>query len=388
VSAGGTSEGDVSHTGAADVSPDTSIGTAESLADSEVFRGRVGTRLTEFVTDQASRLDELGPHLTSLLAAANDAVRGGKRLRAAFCYWGWRTAAGGRDDDRIVTAAAAVEMLHASALAHDDLMDDSDTRRGRPAAHRQFERLHRNSRWHGAASGFGAGATILLGDLLLGWSGEMLRGCGVDAERLLQALPYFDAMRTEVVAGQYLDLVAQGAAETSVPQAMRVVRYKAAKYSVERPLHLGAALAGGDRRLVTALTSYGLPLGEAFQLRDDVLGVFGDPEVTGKPAGDDLREGKRTVLMALTRERADHDQHRLLDRLFGRKRLDDHGVQQLRDAIKACGALAAVEELIDELTSAAVTALDHAAREHAAIADDEVRSALHALAEAATRRDW
>jgi geranylgeranyl diphosphate synthase type I len=211
----------------------------------------------------------------------------------------------------------------------------------------------------------------------------MLRTCGLPAEQLMSALPYFDAMRTEVVAGQYLDLVAQSSGQTSVPQAMRVVRYKAAKYTVERPLHLGAALAGAEPDVITALTSYGLPLGEAFQLRDDVLGVFGDPDVTGKPAGDDLREGKRTVLMALARERADAEQQRVLDRLFGRDRLDDHAVQQLRDAITASGALAAVEELIDELTSAATTALDHSP-----VSDEDVLAALRELAAAATRRDW
>jgi geranylgeranyl diphosphate synthase type I len=211
----------------------------------------------------------------------------------------------------------------------------------------------------------------------------MLRTCGLDDAQVLRGLRYFDLLRTEVVAGQYLDLVAQSSGQTSVPQAMRVVRYKAAKYTVERPLHLGAALAGGDDALRAALTSYGLPLGEAFQLRDDVLGVFGDPEVTGKPAGDDLREGKRTVLMALARERADADGQDELDRLFGRRRLDDHGVQQVRDIIKASGALAAVEELISELTSAATTAL-----EHLPVDDAEVRSALRELAEVATHRTW
>jgi geranylgeranyl diphosphate synthase, type I len=360
-----------------------STDTAASLADIEVFRGRVGSRLTEFVTDQASRLEELGPHLTSLLAAANDAVRGGKRLRAAFCYWGWRTGGGDADDDRIVTAAASVEMLHASALAHDDVMDDSDTRRGRPSAHRQFQQMHETGRWQGDASDFGRSAAMLLGDLLLSWSDEMLRTCGLPDDRTLRGLRFFDAMRTEVVAGQYLDLVAQSQGQTSVPQAMRVVRFKAAKYTVERPLHLGAALAGADPEVITALSSYGLPLGEAFQLRDDVLGVFGDPGVTGKPAGDDLREGKRTVLIGLAHERAGAEQRSVLDRMLGHKKLDDQGVQRLQEVITACGALAAVEELITELTAAATTAL-----EHAPIDDDEVTTALRDLAGLATRRDW
>ena len=360
-----------------------STDTAASLADIEVFRKRVGSRLTEFVTDEASRLEELGPHLTGLLAAANDAVRGGKRLRAAFCYWGWRAGGGEADDDRIVTAASSVEMLHASALAHDDVMDDSDTRRGRPSAHRQFQRMHETGRWQGDPAHFGRSAAMLLGDLLLSWSDEMLRTCGLPDDHVLRGLRYFDAMRTEVVSGQYLDLVAQSQAQTSVPQAMRVVRFKAAKYTVERPLHLGAALAGAAPEVITALTSYGLPLGEAFQLRDDVLGVFGDPGVTGKPAGDDLREGKRTVLVALAFERADPEQRRILGRQLGSKKLDDHGVEQLRQIITDCGALAAVEELITELTAAATTAL-----EHAPVKDDDVTTALRDLAAVATRRDW
>ena len=146
---------------------------------------------------------------------------------------------------------------------------------------------------------YGAAAAILLGDLLLSWSDEVLRTCGLPAARVIDALGYFDRTRSEVVTGQFLDVSAQARGAADVDTAMTVLRYKSAKYSIERPLHIGAALAGATAQQITQLTRFGLPLGEAFQLRDDLLGVFGDPSVTGKPAGDDLIEGKRTVLVAL-----------------------------------------------------------------------------------------
>ena len=178
-------------------------------------------------------------------------------------------------------------------------MDASDTRRGRPATHRALEAEHRAAGWRGDPEQYGAAAAILLGDLLQGWADELLRRCGFGWDRVGPALEVFDLCRTEVIAGQFLDVSVQARGRADVETAMTVLRYKSAKYSIERPLHVGAALAGADAEQLAALTAFGLPLGEAFQLRDDLLGVFGDPATTGKPAGDDLVEGKRTVLVAL-----------------------------------------------------------------------------------------
>ncbi|MDP9418075.1 MAG: polyprenyl synthetase family protein, partial [Actinomycetota bacterium] len=239
-------------------------------------------------------LDALGDELTPLLGAAHDLLRGGKRLRAAFCYWGWR-GVGGSDCDEVVRAAAALELFHAAALIHDDVMDDSDTRRGMPAAHRRFAALHRGHGWLGSPDEYGVAGAILLGDLCLCWSDEMLATSGVTPDRLGAGRRVFDVMRTQLMGGQYLDMLEQARADTSVERARTVVRFKTAKYTVEHPLLLGGELAGAAPELLAAYTAYGLPLGEAYQLRDDMLGVFGDPASTGKPAGDDLREGKRTV---------------------------------------------------------------------------------------------
>src|SRR5215475_10788135 len=281
------------------------------------LRPRVEKALSAFLARQRARLDAIDPGLDPVADAIEDFVLlGGKRLRPAFGYWGYR-AAGGVDRDELVAALAALELVQASALMHDDVMDASDFRRGEPAVHRRFAATHRRNDWAGDPEGFGRAAAILLGDLCLAWSDELLHGSGLDPYALARARPVFDEMRTEVSAGQYLDVLAQVSRDTSVERASTIARYKSAKYTVERPLLFGAALADAPAPVRAAFSGYGLPLGEAFQLRDDILGVFGDPAVTGKPAGDDMREGKRTVLVAYAVSHASEVQLAEFDKLFG-----------------------------------------------------------------------
>jgi geranylgeranyl diphosphate synthase type I len=343
------------------------------------FSAGVQQRLEEFAEGQRMGLTAAGPYAGTLVDAAMSSASGGKRLRACFCEQGWR-AAGGGDDPRLVTAAAALEWLQASALVHDDIIDGSDVRRGQPSMHQHFAIQHRKAGWLGSSAGFGVGAAILLGDLMLSWTDEMFRSCGLPAQQVAAALPYLDACRTEVVAGQFLDVVAQAAGDSDLETAMRVVHFKSAKYTVERPLHLGAALAGAEPGLIAALSEFGLPIGEAFQLRDDVLGVFGDEVRTGKPAGDDLREGKRTVLLAHAYAGADPSQRVTLQRLVGNAALQADELETLREVIEDTGALHAVEAHIAELHTAAMAALD------AAPIAAEARSSLSALAERSVRR--
>jgi geranylgeranyl diphosphate synthase type I len=344
------------------------------------FRTSLQATLDAFVDEQAARLAPLGDDAARLVDAARASVSGGKRLRASFCYWGFRAVQEQvADETALVRAAASLELLHASALVHDDVMDASDTRRGRPATHRAFETLHREQGWTGDPGQYGVAAAILLGDLLLSWADELLRTCGLPHDVVRDALAFFDTTRSEVIAGQFLDVSVQARGASDVDQAMRVLRYKSAKYSIERPLHVGAALAGAGPEVLSALTGFGLPLGEAFQLRDDLLGVFGDPAVTGKPAGDDLSEGKRTVLVALALDGAPAAEARLLDTSLGRP-LDEAEVATLRGVIERSGAQAAVEQAIRDLTGHALTALE------AAPVSGTAREALRDLAEAATQR--
>jgi geranylgeranyl diphosphate synthase type I len=358
--------------------------TSPAQALSQV-RDRVDSALREFLSQQREVLLSAGDELLPGIEALNGLLAAGKRLRPAFCYWGWR-GAGGADGPQIIGAAAALELLHSSALVHDDLMDASDTRRGQPSLHRQFEAYHARHHWQGSPGAFGMGMAILLGDLLLSWTDEMFHASGLPDEALRRGRPVLDLMRTEVFAGQYLDLLGQAAGDGTLESALRVVEYKTTKYTIERPLHLGAALAGAGADappggLLAAYSAYGLPLGTAFQLRDDILGVFGDPAQTGKPAGDDVREGKHTVLLAIARARATGRQAAIIDRYLGDPLLDEAGTAEVRTVITDTGAVAECEAMISRHVAEAVGALATAP------ITGEARDALADLAVAATARD-
>ncbi|MSO26884.1 MAG: polyprenyl synthetase family protein [Candidatus Nanopelagicales bacterium] len=353
--------------------------------DAADLRDRVQKAIDQVLAQESSRLTAIDDDLLPLVEALTALLAGGKRLRPAFCYWGWRGAlAGARPpaeiDGPAMRAAAALEFLQACALIHDDVMDGSDTRRGQPAAHRRFANLHRNHSWMGSPEHFGIGAAILLGDMCLSWSDQVLLTSGMPDAALNQAKPVYDEMRTELMAGQYLDLLEQARGGGSIERALRVVRYKSAKYTIEKPLHLGAALAGASPEIFATYTAFGLPLGEAFQLRDDVLGVFGDPKETGKPAGDDLREGKRTVLIAIASERASSTQMSAIRTHLGDPGLDLAGVGALREIIAETGAREHAENLIDSLLETSLDAMQ------TDVVNPEARRILTDLAHAATKR--
>jgi geranylgeranyl diphosphate synthase type I len=337
--------------------------------EDEAFRARVDAALAMFAHGKRAELEAISPDLTTFADAAIDFIAGGKRLRPVFCRAGWLVGGGDPDLSAFDVAAASLEWLQGSALAHDDLMDGSDTRRGRPSLHRQFEGLHKKDGLLGSAERHGAAAAILLGDLMLSWVDEQFRESGLP--RLDDALPWLDRCKTEVAAGQYLDVLSQARGNLDVDAAMRVVRYKSAKYTVERPMHIGAALAGADADLIDALSAFALPLGEAFQLRDDVLGVFGDPTVTGKPAGDDVREGKRTVLIARAAALGNAEDRTQIEALLGTA----DGVDDLTAMIKRTGALAAVESDIERLEDEALAALRRLPRTAGLVLEPLVRSA-------------
>jgi geranylgeranyl diphosphate synthase type I len=354
-----------------------------AAADLDRVRGAVSAALTGFLDVQRETLAGMDAALVPVADEVCALADGGKRLRPLFAYWGWRGVrpqGPGEDDDAVLRAVAALEFVHASALVHDDVMDGAFTRRGRPATHVGFATRHGDGRLAGDGEMFGIGAAILVGDLALVWSDELLRRSGLSTAALSRARAVWDTMRTEVTAGQYLDLLRAAGGLPGPHGALTVARYKSAGYTVQRPLQLGAAIAGAGERVAALYTDIGLPLGEAFQLRDDVLGVFGDPSVTGKSADDDLREGKQTLLIALAEEAADAAGRRLLAESLGDPDADAAAFDALRGLLESTGARARVEERITERT-----ALARAAIADAPIAAD-ARAALDALAVAATTR--
>jgi len=354
--------------------------------DTSDLPARVQAAVDAEISSQSGVLAEIGEELNPLVSAVGALLQGGKRLRAAFLYWGYR-AGGGPDSEAVIRAATSMEFFQAAALLHDDVMDDSDTRRGMPAAHRRLAQEHAAAGWAGSGDRFGIAGAILGGDLCLIWSDELLTTSGWSAAELARARPVFDRMRTQLMGGQFLDVLeaARGWDELStqeqIARARRVIRYKSAKYSIEHPLLIGAAAAGVTTSDRDALSAYGLDLGEAFQLRDDLLGVFGDPAQTGKPAGDDLREGKRTVLVALALDQAGPTTVALFDKLLGAPGLTESEVTELRDLITASGAPARVEQMILDLTRSARAALRTATG-----LTDEGRQALDALIDVSTAR--
>ncbi|PPF57637.1 geranylgeranyl pyrophosphate synthase [Rathayibacter sp. AY1C2] len=335
---------------------------------------RVQLRIDEFLTGRTPILRSIGEDVSALGDLSRDFLSGGKRFRARFCEAGWNAVSSTSSEahpsgsDPIARVGAGLELFHAAALVHDDVIDNSDTRRGAPAAHRRFSSFHADGGWTGDRDEFGRSSAILLGDLLLVWSDEIFAaaewslGDRVAAER---ARAEFNLMRTEVTLGQYLDILEESAwvqhpEHEHLQRAERVVVYKSAKYSIEAPLVIGGSLAGGDDAQLDALRRFGLPVGIAFQLRDDVLGVFGDPAVTGKPAGDDLREGKRTVLLGLARGACSPGERAELDAVVGRSDADAASIARAQDIIAGSGALERLEERIDQEVAAAIAVLPDA----------------------------
>lgn len=356
---------------------------------SSALRDAVGSTIGAFVSNQAAELEGLGGELAELTSLAEAFTAGGKRLRPAFCCWGWAAATGSTElPDAVLRAAASLDLLHVSALVHDDVMDGSATRRGLPSAHVQLAAGHAMAGRRGDPDDFGKAGAILLGDLLLMWSVELFNACGGSSGALASAQPLLSAMRSEVTAGQYLDITAQtrpaldarGDPTSVLAQVRRVVEFKTARYTVVRPLQIGAALGGGGPELLAALAAYGSPLGRAFQFRDDVLGVFGDEATTGKPAGDDLREGKLTVLVANAMAALDEPDALLLAELLGRPLTADE-LAVARRLIVDSGALATTEAEIEASAEQALDALASGG------IDEPARTGLAELVRIATERD-
>jgi geranylgeranyl diphosphate synthase type I len=317
---------------------------------------RVAARLDQVLTPELERWAALDADLRSPMAEIRRLVlSGGKRLRPAFCTWG-HVAVGGDPDASVVTdAGAAFELMHAFALFHDDVMDDADSRRGEPTTHTTFARLHADSGWAGESRRFGEGVAILIGDLAFVYADRLLADANAVAWQI------WNELRIQLNVGQVLDILGSVSGVRDVAQAERICRYKSGKYTIERPLHLGAALAAPDRfaEMAPVLSAYGLPLGDAFQMRDDVMGAFGDSAATGKPVGGDLREGKPTPLLARALAAATAPQRGVLARV-GRAELADDDVFDIRQAIVDTGALADLEATIVRLTDQAIEAIERA----------------------------
>ncbi|WP_437339959.1 polyprenyl synthetase family protein [Mycobacterium asiaticum] len=341
------------------------------------LRRSVLAEVAEFVAARgAGELSKCG--VTAAGEILLEFVQGGKCLRSTFMYLGWLC--GAPPSAAALSAAASLELLHAFALLQDDVMDDSDSRRGRPAAHVQFAGWHRGHGLSGSARRFGESAAVLLGDLCLIWAEQMLRDCGLGSRQLDRAWPRYDVMRTELAIGQFADLAMDLHNMPTMGSVLDMIRMKSGNYTVRRPLEIGAAMAGCDERTLGKLGEYGYAIGEAFQLRDDILGIFGSPGTTGKPNAGDLAERKTTSVVVAAYELADTSTRQHFDELMNTDALDDAAIDHWRDLIFATGAVRRIEKMIAQRVKMAQKALDDSG------IDPSMRAALIDMADVCTRR--
>lgn len=346
----------------------------------------VRAELADFLKDREPQIAKIGKPVTEAIEHLERFILdGGKRIRPLYAWAGFVAAdglLGDEDPQAVLRAASSLEFIQSCALIHDDIVDASDTRRGNPTVHRAVEAKHRELGWTGSSEDFGRAAAILIGDMSLVWAEDMFLDSGISQAAIQRAREPWREMRTEVIGGQLLDVSLEAAAIESVELSDSVNRFKTAAYTIERPLHLGAAIAGAPQSLVEAFRGYGRDIGIAFQLRDDQLGVFGDPKITGKPSGDDLREGKRTVLMAIALQRADEqdpDAAQFLRENLGTT-ADPVVLSKMAQMIEDSGAPAEIEKRIDDLTQ---SGLAHLAK---ANVNSDVTELLRSLAIKSTAR--
>lgn len=320
-------------------------------------RAVVRAHLTEFVASQCcTELD--GAKVDVAGAVLSGFVDGGKYVRSTFMYLGWLC--GAQEDEAALRASASLELLHAFALMQDDVMDESALRRGRPSAHVSFGRWHRERGLTGSPDRFGESAAVLLGDLCLVWAAKMLRESGIAAEALARVWPRYDDMRVELAIGQFADLVNDSRAFPTLDEVLDVLRRKSGNYTVRRPLEIGGAMAGCTPEVLDALGGYGVAIGEAFQLRDDLLGVFGSQTLTGKSVGTDLAAQKATSVVVAAHQLADAGLRRQLSELMSTPALDPAELERWRALIVASGAVQWIEQLINERLTQALGCLDTA----------------------------
>jgi geranylgeranyl diphosphate synthase, type I len=340
-------------------------------------RGAVIDALTGYVNERCTA-DLAFAGVDVAADVLTDFVTDGKCLRSTFAYLGWLSGAG--PADAALRAAASFELLHTFALLQDDVMDDSALRRGRPSAHVRFADWHRERGLAGDPDRFGASAAVLLGDLCLVWAAQMLRESGLSTAALDRAWPRYDAMRTELAVGQFADLVNDAGGHPTLESVLDVARRKSGNYTVRRPLEIGGALAGCGNHTLAVLGAYGTAVGEAFQLRDDLLGIFGAPTVTGKPAGGDLSEHKATSVVVAAHRLADAAARRQLADLMDQRDLADGDIARWRTLIAATGAVQWIEQMIERRLSDALKRLDGLRL------DETVRTALVNMAAVCTQR--
>jgi geranylgeranyl diphosphate synthase type I len=321
------------------------------------YKGQLEPFLDAYFGAKIDEASKVHPEAVVLSEGVRRFIRnGGKRVRPAFAYSAY-VASGGRSLEAILYASAALEVLHAWALIHDDIIDNANLRHGKPSVHKVFEDFHRKRALSGSAGKFGTDAAILVGDLALTFADELLNTAPFPAERIRRAKEYYDLMKKQVIFGEYLDVVAPLKKQVTERDLLTILEYKTAKYTVERPMHIGAVLAGAEEDTLRIFSSYAVPLGQAFQIQDDIMGTFSNEAKIGKPVDSDIKEGKRTLLVLKAYEFSKGAEKRLLDAVLGNQSAGEAEIEAARQIMRSSGALEYSQELAYKLIKKAKGAI-------------------------------
>ncbi|HEX7456729.1 MAG TPA: polyprenyl synthetase family protein [Candidatus Nanoarchaeia archaeon] len=321
------------------------------------YKSQLEPFLDAYFDHKISEASKVHPEAVVLSEGVRRFVRnGGKRVRPAFAYCAY-VASGGRSLEAILYASAALEVLHAWALIHDDIIDNANIRRGKPSVHKVFEDFHRKRGFRGNAENFGVYAAILVGDLAFSYADELLNTAPFPAGRIRRAKEYYDLMKKQVIFGEYLDVVAPLKKQITERDLLTILEYKTAKYTIERPTHIGAILAGAEEDILQVFSSYAIPLGQAFQIQDDIMGTFSSEEKIGKPVDSDIKEGKRTLLVLKAYEYSKRAERKFLDKVLGNQLAGEAEIENVRQIIRECGALEYSQELAYKLIKKAKGAI-------------------------------
>lgn len=322
------------------------------------FKKQFDKQLLAYLSEKRQQAKEINPEIVVLV---DEIIRftenGGKRVRPAFMYSGY-IAAGGQAQEAILFASLSVELLHTFALMHDDIIDNSDLRRGELTTHKAFEAYHKTRKLKGNKKEFGLSSAILAGDLAFSFAEEILTTAPFPQERIRRARYFFDQMKIQVIYGEYLDVLGGYKDSLTEDEVLQVLEYKTAKYTVERPLHIGAMLAGSDYQTLETFSRYGIPFGQAFQMQDDIVGTFGTEEEIGKPADSDIKEGKKTLLLTKAYEKADKNQLKVLNRVVGKKGATKEDIAKVKQIMEKTGAYDYCVKLAKELLVQAKNAIE------------------------------
>lgn len=302
------------------------------------FKREFDKQLLAYLSEKKSAAVEINTETAVLVEEIRRfSENGGKRVRPAFMFSGY-VAAGGQAYEAILFATLSVELLHTFALIHDDIIDNSSLRRGELTTHKQFEKIHKEKNLQGNGKEYGLSSAILAGDLALSFAEEILTSAPFPQERLRRARYFFDQMKMQVLYGEYLDVLGGFQKSLNEDQVLQILEYKTAKYTVERPLHIGAVLAGADFEILETFSRYGIPFGQAFQMQDDLVGSFASEKEIGKPSDSDIKEGKKTLLLVKAYERATKSQKKILDAVVGNKNSSQEEVDKVRKIMKETGS--------------------------------------------------